>query len=579
MGQALGMNLLQRTPQPRPETDGEAPLRVGEWRVDRRANEIWRGSEKVRLEPKVMQVLWFLAERPGRVVSREELEAAAWPRVVVTTDAVTGTIIKLRKALGDEARQPRYIETVSKSGYRLIAPVERGPPAPLLAPSHTPEPRRRSRATWLLVPVAVLAAAGLTMLWTHGGGESLSTDPIAGALVTDQRPGIAVLPFENLGPAPEQDYFADGITEDLTTDLSKLSGLRVLARDSTLTYRDSREDVRRIAEQLDVHYLVKGSVQRFAGRVRINTRLIDGRRGGNLWAERYDREIEDIFAIQDEIAGRIVAALAVEIAPADRSRLTHQPQASVQAYDAFLRGLDFLGRRSRDDVQQAIEHYQRAIALDPGFARAYAGLAMVYMRDVVEGRELAQGDALDRAAGLTETAKRLDPSVHQVYFVEGFIELLRRDYEAAIRNAEHAIAINPNYADGRALLAWTLHFAGRPREGLASMEGAVRLNPRVPAIYRLIRGALYYSMAVLDRALADFERAVEISPSFQLVRTWLAAAYAGVGRLEEAQWEAQEILALDPTFSIARLERALPIRDPEYRERFVNDLRRAGLPE
>jgi adenylate cyclase len=569
---------------PIPTADQEPSIRVGGWRVgdwqvDARANELWRGTEKVRLEPKVMQVLCFLAERPGRVVSREELEAAAWPRMVVTSDAVTGAIIKLRKALGDEARQPRYIETVSKGGYRLIAPVERGPPAPSPAPSRASKPRRRTRVTWLLVPVAVLAIAGLSLLWTHDGGESPSPDPIAGALVMDPRPGIAVLPFENLGPAPEQDYFADGITEDLTTDLSKLAGLRVLARDSALTYKDSREDARRIAEQLGVDYLLKGSVQRFAGRVRINARLIDGRRGGNLWAERYDRAIEDIFVIQDEIAEQIVAALAVEIAPVDRSRLTHQPQASVQAYDAFLRGLDLLGRRSRDDAQQAIEHYQRAIALDPGFARAYAGLAMVYMRDVVEGREFAQGDALDRAAELTETAKRLDPSVHQVYFVDGFIELLRRDYEAAIRNAEHAIAINPNYADGHALLAWTLHFAGRPREGLASMERAVRLNPRVPAIYRLVRGALYYSMAELDQALADFEHAVEISPSFQLARTWLAATYAGVGRSAEAQWEAQEILALDPSFSIARVEQAFPIRDPEYRERFVNDLRRAGLPD
>lgn len=567
---------------PIPTADREPPIRaghwrVGDWRVDTRANEIWCGAEKVRLEPKVMQVLSYLAERPGTVVSREELEAVAWPRMVVTSDAVTGTIIKLRKALGDEARRPRYIETVSKSGYRLIAKVSRGPPLITASQGDSP-PKPRPRILVALPLVMLLAMAGGLWLLLRDG-EPPASDPNANVLLLDQKPGIAVLPFENLGAAPEQDYFADGITEDLTTDLSKLSGLRVLARDSALTFKDSREDARRVAEQLGVDYLLKGSVQRFAGRVRINAHLIDGRRGGNLWAERYDREIEDIFAIQDEIAGRIVAALAVEIAPADRSRLTHQPQASVQAYDAFLRGLDFQGRRSRDDVQQAIEHYQRAITLDPGFARAYAGLAMVYMRDVVDGWDLAQGDALDQAADLNEKAKRLDPSVHQIYFVDGFIELFRRDYEAAIRNAEHAIAINPNYADGHALLAWTLHFAGRPSEGLASMERAVRLNPRVPAIYRLVRGALYYSMEERDRALADFEHAVEISPSFQLARTWLAAAYAGVKRLAEAQWEAQELLALDPSFSIARVEQALPIRDPEYRERFVNDLRLAGLPD
>lgn len=575
MGEALGMNLLQRNPGPRPKAEGDAPLRVGEWRVEVRANEIWRGADKVKLEPKVMQVLCFLARRPGSVVSREELEAAAWPRMVVTSDAVTGTIIKLRKALGDDARRPRYIETVSKSGYRLIAQVGRGSTA---APASPPsaQPRRRPLVPLLLILVLV-AAGGIWLLL--GDGEPPASGPIASVLALDQKPGIAVLPFENLGPAPEQDYFAGGITEDLTTDLSKLSGLRVVARDSALTYKDSREDARRIAEQLGVDYLLKGSVQRFAGRVRINARLIDGRRGGNLWAERYDRKIEDIFAIQDEIAERIVAALAVEIAPADRSRLLRSHSADVQAYDEFLRGLDYYGRGSLEDSRRAVEHYERAIALDPGFARAYSGLAMVYTRHVVDGWDLAKHGGLDQARALTEKAKRLDPSVPQIYFVDGYTELFRRNYDAAIRNAEHAVSIKPSYADGYGLLAWILHFAGRPTEGLASMERAVRLNPRIPAVYRLVRGALYYSMSEFDQALADFEAAAEISPSYQLLRTWLAAAYAGAGRLEEAQWEAQEILALDPTFSIKRVEQAFPIRDPDYRERFVNDLRRAGLPD
>jgi TolB-like protein/DNA-binding winged helix-turn-helix (wHTH) protein/Flp pilus assembly protein TadD len=574
MGEALGINLLQRVPGPRPEAEGDAPLREGEWRVEVRANEIWRGAEKVKLEPKVMQVLCFLAQRPGSVVSREELEAAAWPRMVVTTDAVTGTIIKLRKALGDDARHPRYIETVSKSGYRLIAEVGRGSTA---APASPPsaQPRRRPLAPLLLILVLV-AAGGIWLLLRDG--EPPASGPIASTYYLDQKPGIAVLPFENLGPAPEQDYFADGITEDLTTDLSKLSGLRVVARDSALTYKDSREDARRIAEQLGVDYLLKGSVQRFAGRVRINARLIDGKRGGNLWAERYDRQIEDIFRIQDEIAERIVAALAVEIAASDRSRLASDRLASVPAYDAFLQGLDHYGRRSKEDSRLAIQHYRRAIAIDPGFARAYAGLGLVYFRDVADGWDLAARDALTQAEELTEKAKRLDPSVPQIYFVDGQIELFRRNYEAAIRNTEHALSIKPSYADAHVLLAWILHFAGRPEEGLASMERGVRLNPRVPAVYRLVRGALYYSMEDYEHALADLEPAAEVSPSYQLLRLWLAAAYAGAGRLEDARWEAQEILALDPEFTIAQVEQSLPIREAAYRERLLRDLRRTGLP-
>lgn len=206
-------------------------------------------------------------------------------------------------------------------------------------------------------------------------------------------------------------------------------------------------------------------------------------------------------------------------------------------------------------------------------------LAMVYTRHVVDGWDLAERGGLDRAAALTERAKQLDPSVPQIYFVDGYIELFRRNDDAAIRNAEHAIAIKPSYADGHGLLAWILQFAGRPTEGLASMERAVRLNPRIPAIYLLVRGALYYSMAEPHPALGDLEPAAEISPGFKLLRTWLAAAYAGVGLLEDARWEAQEILALDPEFTTDQVARSLPIRDPGCRERLVNDLRRAGLPD
>jgi tetratricopeptide (TPR) repeat protein len=203
----------------------------------------------------------------------------------------------------------------------------------------------------------------------------------------------------------------------------------------------------------------------------------------------------------------------------------------------------------------------------------------VYTRDAVDGWDLTAGDALARAAELTEQARRLDPTVPQIYFVQGQIELFRRNYQAAIRNAQQAIEIKPNYADAHALLAWILHFAGRPDDGLASIERAVRLNPRVPAVYRVIRGTLHYAKEQIDQALVEIESAADASPSYQLLRVWLAAAYAAAGRLEDAAWESQEILALDPDFSIAHVERAFPIRDPHYRERFLDDLRRAGLPD
>lgn len=555
---------------------GNGHFSVGEWEVHPQANEIRQGPTMLKLEPKVMRVLCFLASRPGQAVTREELEAEAWPRMVVTYDALTNAIIKLRKALGDEARNPHYIETLSKSGYRLIADVRPGKARPEDPSGEGLAPRRPGYR--LVLGVTLLVAAALAAWLALIPDEPTTTD--AGVQATVQTPpGIAVLPFDNLGAVPEQDYFADGITEDLITDLSKLAGLRVVARNSAFAYRGSQEDERRIARELGVNYVLKGSVQRSADRIRINVRLTDGTHGGNLWAERYDRTLADLFALQDEIAAAILSALEVEIAPTDRARLGRDHVASIEAYDAFLRGLDHYSRRSPDDTHQAIEYYRRAIALDPGFARAYSGLALVYTRDAIEGWSLTAGDALARAADLTRQAQNLDPSVPEIYFARGLIELYRRDFAAGIRNAEHAIEIKPNYADAHALLAWILHFAGRPDEGLASIARAVRLNPRVPAIYRYVRGALHYEKRDLEQALEDFESAAEISPGFQLVRIWLAAAYAAVGRLDDADWQVQEILQLDPGFTVSRVDRAFPIRDPLYRERLLADLRRAGLPE
>lgn len=553
----------------------DVPFTVGIWRVDPLANEMHQDTETVKLEPKVMRVLCLLAARAGSVVSRDDLESEVWSGMVVTTDAVTNTIIKLRKVFGDDSRNPRYIETISKSGYRLIAEVDRDlPKGPVPPPSSAPPRRQLER---LLVPLLIAIGAGLWLALTNeepaAPGEGLD------AVDMRQQPSIAVLPFDNPGADPTQDYFADGITEDLITDLSKFSGLWVVARNSAFAYRGSPESEQIIARELGVTYLLKGSVRRSGERVRINARLTEGKNGGNLWAERYDIQIDDIFEIQDEITARIVAALQLEIAPADRSRMTQQNPASVDAYDALLRGLDYFGRRSPDDNRLAKEHYERAIAIDPGFARAYVGLAMVYARDAADGWEPGADTALIRAAELTEKARRLDPSLPQIYFVEGLIELFRRNYETALRNAEHAISIKPSYADAYALRAWIQHFDGRPAAGLSSMERAVRLNPRIPSVYRLLRGALYYSQGDIDEALADFEAAVEISPNYQNLRIWLAAAYAAANRIDDANWESSEILALNPEFSASLAERAFPIRDPEYRQRFLNDLMQAGLPD
>ena len=227
----------------------------------------------------------------------------------------------------------------------------------------------------------------------------------------------------------------------------------------------------------------------------------------------------------------------------------------------------------------AAETYAAILGEEPGNARAYAGLAMVYAREATDVWDPKPEIALSRASELAEKAQRLDPSLHQVYFVEGLLALFRRHYEAAIGSTDHAISIKPSYADAYALRAWIEHFDGRIAEGLASMEQAVRLNPRIPSVYRVVRGALHYAQADLDKAIADLEIAVEVNPSFQNARIWLAAAYAEAGRIEDAQWQSSEILALNPDFSSSHSLWAFPIREPTYSDRLLRDLRRAGLPD
>jgi TolB-like protein len=418
-------------------------------------------------------------------------------------------------------------------------------------------------AVWLLLPTEVREA-----------NPDRSTDVVVAAL-----PSIAVLPFMNIGNNPDQEYFADGITEDLITDLSQIQGLDVVARNSIFAYKGSGEHEQVIGRDLGVQYVLKGAVQRSLNRLRLNVQLISVTNGRTLWAQRYDRELGDIFQIQDELAARIVSAMEVELAPADRRRLDRNYIASIESYDEFLKGLDYYGRRSPDDGLLAKVHYRKAIELDPGFARPYAGLALTYTRELTEGWGTSVDESLEQAYDLAQKALQLDPSIPQLYFAMSQVKLFQRDHRAAIEHIEKAITLNSSYADGYALMAWILQFAGRPQEGLGFMQRAMRLNPRTPAIYLLVLGSIHYALGNPSQAVELLQTGAEISPAFQRLRVWLAAAYAASGDAERAAWEIAEVLAINPAFSLKLVETAFPSLDPLYRDRFINDLRKAGMTE
>jgi len=552
-------------------------FRVGDWTVEPAANRLFCKDKEVRVEPKAMRVLTYLVERRGEVVSRQDLEAAVWTGMIVTDDAVTNTVIKLRRALGDNARDPRYIETIAKSGYRLIAETSA---AEVTAQGVSAKPHAgtasRLERLWRKTLFAGLGLLlGGSILWWLAVPFETETTPAGQALVG--KPVIAVLPFDNLSADPEQEYFANGITEDLITDLSKLTGLRVVARNSVFAYKGSAETEAEIGSQLDARYILKGSVRRAGERLRINIRLIDTQNGSNRWAERYDGKFTDIFHLQDEITHHVVSALQVELSSDDRERLVRDYATSIEAYDLFLRGLDHYGRRTGEANALAKGYFERAIEIEPGFARAYAALALTHTTALGNNWGASAEESLAQAEVLTRKAMELDDGLHQVHFAAGLIEMYRGNYTAAMDEMARAIELKPSYADAHALRGWVLHFAGRPREGLAAMEQAVDLNPRVPATYQLVEGALHYAMGETSEAIRVLERAVGNNPNYQLVRVYLAAAYAAAGELEQASWQVAEVLTLNPGFSLDDVERGAPIRDPDYKERFLRDLQRAGL--
>jgi len=526
-----------------------------------------------------MQVLVYLVEHAGSVVSRTELELELWPGRFVTEDSVTNSISKLRRVLGDNAHDPHVIETIPKTGYRLIAEVR--PAGETEEPSSPPpglgsaiRQRWRSTAPWIFgaATLLLLLAALLVFLNTRKGLPTGSGPPL-------HRPAVAVLPFENLGVAPEQDYFANGITADLITDLSKLERLSVIAPGSAEAFRTADERTRQASAELQVDYLITGSVQRQGDGLRINIQLIETDVEQALWGERYDGSMKDIFDMQDRLTAAVVKALKVELAPEEQATLTQRPTVSVAAYDHYLQGIEDHGGRTQSQNSSARSHFEQAIKLDPGFARAYAGLAMTHSRDAIDGWTSTPLNSLDAAAELAEKATMMDPSLPQVHFVSGQVDLFRRRHKQAIAAAERAIDVNRNYADAYALLAWILNYAGRPTDALSALNKAMDLNPSPPASYLEILGEIRFTQARYEESAAIFQEVLDINPGYSRARMWSMAALALAGLEDSAEWEAAELLAASPDISLERLEFAFPFKDPRALDRIMEGLKKAGLPE
>jgi TolB-like protein/class 3 adenylate cyclase len=413
------------------------------------------------------------------------------------------------------------------------------------------------------------------------GGQAKSAAPV-GSLPANpkpDKPSIAVLPFQNMSGDVEQEYFADGIAEDIITALSKLSQLFVIARNSSFTFKGRSVPVQEIGKTLGVRYVLEGSVRKSGNRVRITAQLIDAVSDGHLWAERFDREVADIFAVQDDVTGQIVAALALNLTQRDRQRLKTEQTANLEAFDCFLRGRELWYVHSKDSNAQARQLLLRATVLDPGFAPAWGWLAGAHINDYVSQWTASPQESLARATEAADRAVALDPQSPFAYWALAFANLWMRRHDDAIRAAETQIALNPNDAEGYNALGVFLHYVGRSDEALPKFERAMALNPLCPGMWLHFQGQAYYQLGRYDEAEGVLKRRIFRNPETDASRVLLAATYGQMGRFDDAREQWRDALDVNPDYSIEHRREVLPYKNPGDFEAVVDGLRKAGLVE
>ena len=406
------------------------------------------------------------------------------------------------------------------------------------------------------------------------GSEVASKERMA--LPLPDKPSIAVLPFVNMSKDPEQEYFSDGITEEIITALSKVPNLFVIARNSTFTYKGKPVKVKQVSEELGVRYVLEGSVQKSGDRVRITAQLIDALSGHHLWAERYDRELRDIFALQDEITMKVITELQVELTAGEMAGVIAKGTKNIDAFIMYLQAFELSNRLTKEGNAQAKKILEEAIKLDPEYPRLYMGLALAHFYDVWLGTTESPDQSLARSFELAQKAISLDDSDATVYGLLANVYAMRKQYDRAIAECERAVSLDPNSAENIFRLGQILNFAARPKEAIPYLQNAIRLNPLPPATYFVHLAVSYRESGQYEKAIEASKKALQREPNGQFPYIQMAVSYIRLGREKEARAAAAEILRINPKFSLERYAKSLPYPQP-VADRTVEDLRKAGL--
>jgi TolB-like protein/tetratricopeptide (TPR) repeat protein len=519
-----------------------------DYSLDVERRELRRRMDLVAVEPQVLDLLQHLIRNRDHVVSKDELIAAVWHGRIVSESALSSRITAVRHAVGDSGEQQRLIRTIARKGFRFVGEIQ----------EMTSE--------------------------DSGSANSASQMSVKATptLLLPDKPSIAVLPFQNLSGDLEQEYFADGVVEDIIGALSRMRWLFVIARNSSFIYKGRTVDVKQVGRELGVRYVLEGSVRKSANRVRITGQLIDASTGAHLSADRFDGDIEDIFDLQDRITATVVGAIAPKLEQAEIERARRKPTESLDAYDYFLRAMACFYQRNRKANDDALQLFYKAIEFDPEFATAYGLAAWCHAWRNLSGWMTDRAQEIAEGARLAWRAVELGKD-DAVALARGghALALLVGDLDSGVAFIDRALALDPNLARAWYASGWVRVYRGEPEVAIAHQAWAMRLSPLDPTLYHMQVGtALAHMLAGrFDEASSWVERAFREEPNYHPAAIVMAASNALAGRTQEACRAMERLRHIDPTLRISNLKDRHPIRRPDDLARFADGLRMAGLPE
>lgn len=526
----------------------------GDYVLDQERRELTLSGQVVAVGPQVFDLLLHLVRNRDRVVSKDDLLEAVWSGRIVSESTITSHINAVRKAIGDSGEEQRLVRTVARKGFRFVGEIR---------PPGSEGARQPGGSSDIEYTV------------------SESREPPS-ALVLPEKPSITVLPFQNLSGDPDQDYFADGVVEDIIAALSRIRWLFVIARNSSFTYKGRSVDMKDVGRELGVRYVLEGSLRKSGNKVRLTGQLIDAITGAHLWAERFEGTLDDIFELQDQMAESVVGAISPQLERAEIERAKRKPTGSLDAYDYYLRGVAKLHNGTRESIEAALSLFYRAIELDPEFASAYAAAAWCHFWRKLNGWMTDRPNEIDEGVRLARLAVELgrDDAVALTRGGHAFAHLAG-DLDGGIALLDRAVLLNPNLA-----IAWFLGGALRALRGetdaaIEHLAHAVRLSPLDPEMFRMQVGMAlaHFFAGRFDSASAWAERALGNLPSLLVAVALVAASHALAGRIDEARQAMERLRTLDPSLRASNLKDWLPIHRPEDLARFADGLRLAGLPE